>query len=50
MPPNQPATPTHSVRIPDAIWDAVRRLAESRGETATDVVLDALKRYLREFD
>jgi predicted DNA-binding protein len=48
--PNQPATPTHSIRVPDELWEAIKRLAEARGETATDVVLDALRRYLREFD
>lgn len=48
--PNQPATPTRSVRVPDELWEAVKRKAADRGETVTDVILRALKRYLRDYD
>jgi hypothetical protein len=48
--PNKPATPARSVRIPDEIWDALRARADERGETITDVVLRALRAYLREYD
>jgi len=46
--PNQPKTPTHSVRVPQELWDAVRAKAKKRGETVTDVILRALKAYLRD--
>ena len=47
--PNQPATPHRSIRVPDEVWDAAKRIARDRGETVTDVVLRALRRYVREF-
>jgi LDH2 family malate/lactate/ureidoglycolate dehydrogenase len=46
--PNQPATPTHSIRIPDEIWDAAVKKAADEGTTVTEVVLKALKRFLRD--
>ena len=46
--PNQPKTPKHGVRVPDDLWRAVKRKAEDRGETITDVIVRALKRYLRD--
>lgn len=46
--PNQPATPTHSIRVDQELWDAVVRKAQERGETLTDVVIRALKAYLRD--
>jgi predicted HicB family RNase H-like nuclease len=48
VPPNQPKTPTHSVRVPQDLWDAVRAKAKRQGETITDVIIRALKRYLRD--
>lgn len=46
--PNQPATPHRSVRVPDELWEAAKRAAADNGETVTDVLLRALKRYVRE--
>ena len=46
--PNQPKTPNHSVRVDDALWQAALRKAHERGETLTDVIRDALRRYLRD--
>lgn len=46
--PNQPATPNRTVRVPDELWEAVMRKAQERGETVTDVIIRALKRYLRD--
>lgn len=46
--PNQPATPHRTVRIPDDLWEAVKRVAADNGETVTDVIVRALKRYVRE--
>ena len=45
--PNQPKTPVRSVRIPDDVWRAAQAKAAAEGETVTDVVLRALKRYVR---
>lgn len=46
--PNQPKTPKRGVRVPTDLWDAVKAKAKQRGETVTDVILRALKRYLRD--
>lgn len=45
--PNQPKTPNRTFRIPDELWDAVKRVAKVRGETVTEVVIRALTRYVR---
>ena len=45
--PNQPKTPVRSVRIPDDVWRAAQAKAAAEGETVTDVVLRALRRYVR---
>ena len=47
--PNQPATPNRTMRIPDEVWLEVQRIAADRGETVTDVVMRALRRYVRDF-
>jgi len=49
VPPNQPKTPKHGIRVPDDLWQAVKRKAHDRGETITEVVIRALKRYLRDY-
>lgn len=46
--PNQPATPIRTVRVPDELWQAALRAASDNGETVTDVILRALRRYVRE--
>ena len=46
--PNQPKTPTHSVRVPQDVWDAAQERAKSRGETLTDAINRFLKRYGKE--
>lgn len=46
--PNQPKTPTHSVRVPQDLWDAVRAKAKRQGETITDVIVRALVHHLRD--
>lgn len=48
MVPNQPKTPKHGVRVPDDLWQAVKIKAKKQGETITDVIIRALKRYLRD--
>jgi predicted DNA binding CopG/RHH family protein len=49
VPPNQPATPNRTIRVPDELWEAAKRKASDRGETVTDVILRALRRYLRDY-
>lgn len=46
--PNQPATPTHTIRVDDDLWQAVVRKAHDQGETLTDVAIRALRAYLRD--
>ena len=46
--PNQPKTPNHTVRVDQDLWDAALRKAHDQGETLTDVIVRALKRYLRD--
>lgn len=48
--PNQPETPNRTIRVPDELWEAAKRKAADRGETVTDVVLRALRTYVREYD
>lgn len=43
----KPHTPQRSIRVPDDVWEAARAEAESRGETVTDVIVRALKRYAK---
>lgn len=40
-------TPPRSVRVPDALWNAAKAIAERRGETLTEVIIEALRRYVR---
>jgi plasmid stability protein len=40
-------TPARNVRVPDDLWDAVKVKAASEGRTVTDVLLAALRRYVR---
>lgn len=48
--PNAPRTPVRSVRVPDALWDALRRIADDQGETVTEVVLRLLTRGVRDYE
>ena len=38
-------TSVRTVRVPDALWQDVKELAEQRDETVTDVILRALYKY-----
>jgi hypothetical protein len=38
-------TPQRSIRIPDDEWEAAKAAADDRGETLSDVIRMALKRY-----
>lgn len=47
--PNQPrkGNTSRSFRVDEDLWDAVRKRAAERGETVTDVLVRALRRYVR---
>lgn len=47
-PPNQPKTRKHGVRVDDELWEAALKKARERGETLTEVIIRALKAYLRD--
>jgi hypothetical protein len=40
-------TPPRSVRVPQDLWQAALTRSHARGETVTDVIIRALKRYTR---
>jgi hypothetical protein len=40
-------TPPRSVRVPDELWDAAKAKAAAEGRTITDVVVAALRRYVK---
>lgn len=45
--PNQPATPVRTFRMPDELYELLKRVADDRQETVTDVVLRACWREVR---
>lgn len=45
--PNAPKTPNRAFRIPEALYREAQQIAAERGETLSDVVRDALKRYVQ---
>ena len=48
MTPARPGhTPPRSVRVEEALWRAAQNKAAERGETITDVVVRALRDYVR---
>jgi len=42
-PPRRP----RSVKVEDGLWDAARAKADERGEVLSEVIREALKRYVR---
>lgn len=45
--PKRPQTPPRSVRVSNELWQAAKERADEKGETVTDVLVRALKRYVR---
>lgn len=39
-------TPLRNVRVAEELWRAAKAKAEERGETVTDVIVRALRRYV----
>lgn len=44
-----PATPNKNFRIPLDLWDEVLRIANDQGVTATEIVIRALRAYVRNY-
>lgn len=47
--PNQPATPNRNLRVPDELWDEVLKIAADQHTTATEIVLRAIRAYVRRY-
>lgn len=45
---NQPKTPNRTLRVDADLWRAAMNKAHDQGETLTDVIVRALKAYLRD--
>lgn len=45
--PNVEKTPRRTVRVEEALWAAAQDAAESEGRTVSDVIRDALTRYVK---
>jgi len=46
--PNAPKTPTRTIRVSSELWSAVKDKAAIEGRTVTDVIIEALKAYIKE--
>jgi len=44
--PNHPKTPGHTIRVPDDEWIPAKDKAAKEGETMTDVIRRALRKYV----
>lgn len=44
--PNAPKTPNRVIRVDDELWRAAQARAGERGETVSDVIRRALRRYV----
>ncbi len=41
-----PKTPRRTIRIPDQLWHIAQTRADSRGENLSDIIRQALQRYV----
>jgi hypothetical protein len=46
--PNAPKTPTRTIRVSTDLWLAVKDKAAIENRTVTDVIVEALKAYIKE--
>lgn len=49
-PKTKPKFHTTTVRVPTDVWEAAKAKAESRGDSLSGIVRDALRRYARRAD
>lgn len=47
MAPAKPKMVMRSLRVPEALWDAARAKADERQENISDVIREALERYVK---
>lgn len=47
--PNKPATPHRTIRIPNELWDAVKRKAADEEVTVSEVVIQLLTKWVNEY-
>ena len=45
--PNSPKTPTRTIRVSNELWSAVKDKAAVDKRTVTDVILEALREYIK---
>lgn len=45
----RPGNPARAVRVEDELWDAALAIAAERGEALSDVMRDALRRYVKRY-
>lgn len=45
--PSRPPRKARAVRVEDDLWQAAQRKAEERGHVLSEVIREALKRYVR---
>lgn len=45
--PNVEKTPRRTIRVEEALWLAAQDAAEAEGRTVSDVIRDALTRYVK---
>jgi hypothetical protein len=45
--PNQPATATRTIRVPDDLWTQAKTVSTQAGETVTAVITRALTNYIQ---
>lgn len=46
--PNAPKTPTRTIRVSEELWTAVKEKAAVDKRTVTDVIIEALKAYIKD--
>ena len=46
MTPSRPPRKPRSVKVEDDLWNAAMRKAEERGDVLSEVIREALKRYV----
>jgi predicted HicB family RNase H-like nuclease len=45
--PNAPKTPTRTIRVSEELWTATKVKAAEENRTVTDVIISALKEYVK---
>jgi predicted transcriptional regulator len=45
--PKQPKTPVRGIRVPDDLWNAARAKASARSDSLSQVIREALRKYVQ---